>query len=246
MADPVFRTPSTNPFGLTDIGQYASRPTLVDIDGDDDLDAFVGERYGNTLFFRNTGTASSPFFDAPSTNPFGLTDIGSFASPTFADIDGDGDLDAFVGELYGKTLFYRNTGTASRPIFAAPSTNPFGLTDVGSRSSPTFADIDGDGDLDAFVGGSEYYGNTLFYLNTGTASSPVFAVASTNPFGLTDVDSWSSPTLVDIDGDGDLDAFVGESSGQHTVLPQHWHGKQSRFCCRQHQSFWFNCCRQLV
>ena len=210
MADPVFRTPSTNPFGLTDVGQYAS-PTLVDIDSDGDLDAFVGERYRDTLFYRNTGTASRPIFAAPSTNPFGLTDVGSRASPTLVDIDGDGDLDAFVGEWYGDTLFYRNTGTASSPVFAVASTNPFGLTDVGSRASPTLVDIDGDGDLDAFIG--EWSGNTLFFRNTGTASSPVFAAASTNPFGLTAVDYKASPTLVDIDGDGDLDAFIGNSSG---------------------------------
>ena len=52
-----------------------------------------------------------PAFNTPvSNNPFGLSDIGSFASPTFADIDSDGDLDAFVGNNAGDTLFYRNKG----------------------------------------------------------------------------------------------------------------------------------------
>lgn len=203
MADPIFNYITFNPFGLSDVGSYAN-PALVDIDGDGDLDAFVGNAVGDTLFFRNTGT-DNPLFAAPITNPFGLSDVGG--SPAFVDIDGDGDVDAFVGNGAGDTLFFRNTGTASNPVFSAAITNPFGFSDVGDHAAPTFADIDGDGDLDTFIG--NYDGNTLFFRNTGTASNPIFTTAITNPFGLSDVGGYASPTFVDIDGDGDLDAFVG-------------------------------------
>jgi Ca2+-binding RTX toxin-like protein len=206
----TFAAATTNPFGLSDVGS-SSNPTLVDIDGDGDLDAFVGNKDGNTLFYENTGSASSATFAAATTNPFGLSDIGQYSSPTFVDIDRDGDLDAFIGNYDGNTLFYENTGSASSATFAAATTNPFGLSDVGYSSKPTFVDIDGDGDLDAFVGNSN--GNTLFYENTGSASSATFAAATNNPFGLSDVGYLSSPTLVDIDKDGDLDAFVGNSDG---------------------------------
>jgi hypothetical protein len=128
---------------------------------------------------------TDPIFSAPVTNPFGLTNTGSNVAPTFADIDGDGDLDAFVGNTSDGIQFFRNTGTTSAPSFAAPVTNPFGLTNVGFYAKPTLADIDHDGDLDAFVG--DYYGNTQFYRNTGTASAPSFAAPVTNSFGLTDV-----------------------------------------------------------
>ncbi|GBF82034.1 cadherin-like domain-containing protein [Aphanothece sacrum] len=207
---PSFTFETTNPFGLTDVGFYA-KPTFADIDGDGDLDAFVGENFGNTRFYRNTGTGSAPSFTLEATNPFGLTDVGYVATPTFADIDGDGDLDAFVGTVDGNTRFYRNTGTGSAPSLTLEATNPFGLTDVGYNSAPTFADIDGDGDLDAFVGAAN--GNTRFYRNTGTGSAPSFTLEATNPFGLTDVEYLATPTFADIDGDGDLDAFVGERYG---------------------------------
>ena len=208
---PAFAPPPDNPFGLADVGYNAS-PTFADLDGDGDLDAFVGETNGNTILFANTGTASAPAFAPPATNPFGLADVGYVASPAFADLDGDGDLDAFVGETYGKTLFFANTGTASAPAFAPPATNPFGLADVAYHASPAFADLDGDGDLDAFVG--EYYGSTIFFANTGTASAPAFAPRATNPFGLANVGLNSFPAFADLDGDGDLDAFVGEYLGR--------------------------------
>ena len=207
---PVFAAAVFNPFGLTDVS-YSASPSFVDIDNDGDLDAFVGEFTGSIFFSRNIGTTSNPVFAAATINPFGLIDVGDFVSPVFVDIDNDGDLDAFVGGYQGNTLFFRNTGTASNPVFAAASTNPFGLTDVGIAASPSFVDIDGDSDLDALIGNSA--GNTLFFRNNGTVGNPVFAAASTNPFGLSKVGYSASPAFVDIDADGDLDAFVGEFSG---------------------------------
>jgi len=210
VTNPALASASANPFSLTDVG-YDSTPTLADVDGDGDLDAFIGERNGNTFFFENTGTATSPAFVAASANPFGLASVGTRSTITFADVDGDGDLDAFRGEYYGNTQYFENTGTATSPAFAAASANPFGLTDVCRFSAPAFADVDGDGDLDAFIG--EYGGSTFYFENTGTATSPAFAPASANPFGLTDVGTWNRPTFVDLDDDGDLDAFVGEYGG---------------------------------
>ncbi len=206
-ATPNFSDP-WNPFGLT--MPDAPSPTLADIDGDGDLDAFFGELYGNLVFFQNTGSASAGAFAPSTTNPFGLSDIGTNSSPSFADIDGDGDLDAFVGEYSGDINFFENTGSASLPSFTFPAANPFGIsgTYALSNTSPALGDIDGDGDFDLFIGDSN--GNSTFFENTGTSSAPAFAASSTNPFGLADVGSNASANLADIDGDGDLDAFIGD------------------------------------
>lgn len=43
---------------------------------------------------------SDPIFSSPVTNAFGLSDVGYSAKPTFADLNGDGDLDALVGNKF--------------------------------------------------------------------------------------------------------------------------------------------------
>ena len=57
------------------------------------------------------------------------------------------------------------------------------------------------------------YGDIHFFLNTGTSSDPSFASPISVPHGLTTVTGPAFPTFVDIDADGDFDAFVGDGSG---------------------------------
>ena len=92
---------------------------------------------------------------------------GSQTTPTLGDVDGDGDLDLMIGEASGVLNFYRNDGTRSAPTFTLVS-DEFQAIDVGRRSAPAFADLDGDGDLDLLVG-SDDQGLTLF-ANQGTTS----------------------------------------------------------------------------
>ncbi|NKN34721.1 FG-GAP repeat domain-containing protein, partial [Marichromatium bheemlicum] len=209
-SNPAFSSAIINPFGLSDVGNRTA-PSLVDLDGDGDLDLVVGNDAGDLVFFENTGTASEAAFASPSTNPFELTSIWNAAAPTFADIDDDGRLDAFVGSYTGGLFYFRNTGSATQPDFAAPSASPFGLNQVDGNVKPTLADIDDDGRLDLLVGG--YSGDIWLFENTGSTSEPAFASAVSNPYGLTDVGAYSSPALADLDADGDLDALVGNSNG---------------------------------
>ena len=151
------QTGGNNPFNGVDVGKQ-SRPTFVDIDGDGDMDVFIGRFSGTILYYKNTGTALSPTFvpQGGTNNPFNSVDIGDISNPSFVDVDGDGDMDAFIGDKLGTILYYKNTGTALSPTFALHTggSNPLNV-DVGYNSAPSFADLDGDGDMDAFIG--EFY-----------------------------------------------------------------------------------------
>jgi hypothetical protein len=50
-------------------------------------------------------------------------------------------------------MYYENTGTVNNPIFAerTESNNPFAAMEV-EGVTPSFVDIDNDGDLDAIIG----------------------------------------------------------------------------------------------
>lgn len=203
MSEPIFGDSVLNPFGLKNSSFYWSFPftngiDFVDIDSDNDLDVFI-----NDIFFKNIGTSRNAVFVAPIENAFGL--MSGSVNSAFVDIDQDGDVDAFMSQPNnGDILFYKNTGNKNQPLFSAPVTNPFGLSNTKSYSSPTFADIDSDGDMDAFVG---EYNDVIFFRNTGNATAASF-VKSNDNLGLNG-GLYNTPIFTDIDDDGDLDAFIG-------------------------------------
>lgn len=200
-----------NPIGGVDVGR-ASTPTFADIDGDGDLDAFVGEYYGTVKYFKNTGTQAAPVFteQTGADNPLNGVDTGYYSTPTFADIDGDGDFDAFIGEEYGTVNYFKNTGTQATPVFTEQTgpANPLNGVDVGNYSAPTFVDIDGDGDFDAFIG--EYSGTVNYFKNTGTTNAPTLVqqTGTDNPLSGVQLMDESAAAFIDLDSDGDQDAVL--------------------------------------
>lgn len=209
---PDFAPPTENPFGLSNVG-FVADPALADIDGDGDLDALVGQIGGRVFLLENTGTANAPAF-APGFD-LGLVDSGGGTftgnvSPALGDLDGDGDLDLLIGELTGQSVFLENTGTAASPAFAEGAIGAFGLESGSLYNVPEFADLDGDGDLDVAFGDNT--GLIRFQENTGTANTPAFASSVIDPFGLPDVYFRSAPAIDDLDGDGDFDFVIGDTS----------------------------------
>ena len=172
---------------------------------------------GTLHYFENTGSAIAPAFTerTGTANPFNGVDAGYTSTPSFADLDGDGDLDAIVGSNYGTLHYFKNTGSAMAPAFTEQTgtANPFNGVNVGFSSAPSFADLDGDSDLDAVVGAND--GTLRYFENTGSAIAAAFTArtGAANPFNGVDVGGSSAPSFADLDGDGDLDAIVGANDG---------------------------------
>lgn len=187
-------------------GHYNLAPAIADLDADGDLDMLVGTWNKGSLYFRNDGTPSAPDFVLDESKTVTLT-RGSNSTPVLVDIDADGDLDLFIGESSGDLNFYRNNGNPNEPQFDLVS-DKFEDIDVGRRSVPRFADLDGDGDQDLIVGREA--DGVVLYINQGTAQAPLFVESGTlpAPFPILAV-----PAFVDIDNDGDLDVFSGGLGG---------------------------------
>jgi len=215
-----------NPLGriIPELGWGFSVVSAVDINDDGLLDVFVGLYNGETRFFRNDGSIANPLFTPVDTSddPFYYEIDFTFfhAAPAFLDFDGDGDLDSFIGTTT-QLMMFENTGNASVPEFTAVTPNasrfPFSQG-AGSILQLAFSDLDGDGDLDLALGREA--GDILFYENQPDSSGASFVQLSggSNPFDGINVGQRSNIHFADVDGDGDLDAVVGNVNGDALFL----------------------------
>ncbi|MCA9168050.1 MAG: VCBS repeat-containing protein, partial [Planctomycetales bacterium] len=117
---------------------------------------------------------------------------------SLGDLDGDGDLDAFVVNRLQANKVWLNDGSGNF-IDSGQS--------LGNHNSDgvSLGDLDGDGDVDAFVANSGQ-GNRV-WLNDGSGNFTDSGQVLGNHSSL-------NVSLGDLDGDGDLDAFVANNINQ--------------------------------
>jgi hypothetical protein len=136
--------------------------------------------------------------------------------PVLADIDHDRDFDLFIGInrlsffTGGRIRFFRNVGDPSKPVFQLER-DDFIPRLIYESSDPyhAFADTNDDGILELFV--SNDAGNIDYHQDEGSAPSEKYSV-TTKTFISMDAGFDSSPSLIDVDKDGDLDLFEVETT----------------------------------
>ncbi|MEO6167157.1 MAG: FG-GAP-like repeat-containing protein, partial [Chitinophagales bacterium] len=165
---------------MIDVGEGAY-PVFFDADNDGLTDLLVGNYGyfnissqgiydGEIAYFRNTGSATAPSFQLVTTDYAGVLSLAvRSVSPTFGDLDGDGDDDMITGRNDGTLLYFKNTaasGAAANFVFTSEN---YGNIEVGNFSTPQLVDVNRDGLPDLLVGSQG--GNLSYYQNTGTASA---------------------------------------------------------------------------
>ena len=189
---------------------------LGDLDDDGDLDAFVVNAGASNRVWINQGgdQSGTPGQFLDSGQQLGYSSSTDIA---LGDIDGDGDLDAFVANggtsTFDANKVWINTGGAQGGTAGVFTDS--GLALANNRSTGvTLGDLDNDGDLDAYV--ANYNEPNRVYVNQGgtQGGTPGFFVDSGQALG-----NFRSRKLAlgDVDADGDLDAFVAcswQTSGQ--------------------------------
>ncbi len=212
-------TRSRGQTSLPDTGwNRTSSPTVADVDGNGVDDIVVGYQDGFVRVYRDGSSQllwETAIYPHGSHGYRGPTAVD--ASPTVADLDGDGSVEIVVaaGTNYtiddigyhdgGLVVLNANgterwkwTGNGDWGDLWAGSTTPDGYLE-GVVSTPAVGDVDGDGHPDIVFGGFDQYIHALDRNGNEIPGFPVYANDTV----------WSSPALYDADGDGRQEIFVG-------------------------------------
>lgn len=172
------------------------------LDGWPDLYFVGGNNTGaHNYLFRNNGNGT--FTDVAAA--MGVDDPGTLgAGPCFADWDGDGDPDLFVGGIETTDpKLYRNDGTTFTDVTSAS-----GVVMSQDSYSATFGDLNGDDWLDLMVthwtSGSESTGHIWINNGDGTFTDSDAALGYSG-FPPPGGDYTFSYNVCDLDSDGDMD-----------------------------------------
>ena len=177
----------------------------ADFDGNGYTDLLYGS--GNGVTFMKANADGTAF-----TEISGPEYVFSQRS-NFADINNDGHLDAFVCHDVQPNVYYINDGDGNLGYIQG------GLGDYhsGGNYGSIWIDYDNDRDLDMFIakcGGETARRTNQMLTNNGDGTYTENAL----DLGLADpMQTWSS-AWGDFDNDGDMDVFVGASSGVHKVM----------------------------
>ncbi len=229
-------TPPTTPGGTE--AHSGSTLLTLDTDSDGDYEALLGDIFYNYLYFLKNGKKD---FNYPKDTMIAKDslypsvaqrmEVMNFPAAYFLDVDNDKKRDIIIApndasgasKNKGQIYFYKNIGTDRKPIFNLVQKDFLseGSIEWGGATSPTFVDIDNDGDDDLFIATHGEATATLnsrdfivYYKNVGNVANPIFELIDTN-FLFLSIKGWSGikPCFGDLNGDGKKDLLLGESNG---------------------------------
>ena len=234
--------PRTGEFSGTFPLEFSGGVAAGDYDGDGHVDLYVvgGSEEPNHLF-RNRGDGT--FYDTAARVGLDLAHLGS--GPAFGDIDGDGDLDLFVGAVENDPYYLMENRDGE---FVDVTVASRILIDAENTVSATFADYDGDDDLDLFLthwGFEEQDDTQTLWRNTGDgifesvseetgiAESLIIESLNYQTGEIAHIDRTYTANLSDIDGDGDGDLLMAADYETSQVFANNGDGTFTRTTDRE-------------
>ena len=181
----------------------------IDYDNDGDKDLFVTAIEGVNQFYRNDGGMN--FTNISSTIGFFQTDLFTYGT-SFADIDNDGDLDAFISnrtntEQNQRNYLYRNDEGTFVDITQSsgiPIEDEEGNENSQLSFCTMFFDYNKDGFQDIYLANDKTDNINRLYKNLGNGTFEDVSVASGSGIAVNAM----TTTLGDYNNDGWFDIYI--------------------------------------
>lgn len=197
--------------GANLINQQSNGVAIGDYDSDGYDDIFVANTGPNTLL-RNKGDGT--FEDVSVISGLASEPLLDSYSASFGDMDGDGDLDLYVGtndlgDLDGNGVCSPNeayTNNGDGTFSRVPAS--VGIDDVGCTFANVLTDFDNDNDLDLLVV-NDFFGThpNQMYRNDTVPGSGQLTFTPVGDLGIGHQITGMGVAVGDYDNDGDLDYY---------------------------------------